>query len=204
MPPATENAASPSRSTEANRNRLLEILVRTSFNAVEEPVYKLASGLMSRYYVDCRMALSHPEARLLVGEIIAERIAGMTIDAVGGMAVGAYPIANAVSDAIYRNQGLSVPAFLVRKEPKKHGLQKWIEGDVAGCRRVLIVDDVVTTGQSTVQAIDKSREAGLEVANAIVLVDRDEEGGRANIERTGVNFEALFSLRDLREWKRTH
>ena len=187
-----------------SRTRLLKILLDTSFHSGETEAYPLASGVSSEYYIDCKMALSHAEARELAAELILERLGDTRIDAVGGMELGAYPIANAVSDALYRKTEQSVRAFVIRKEAKKHGLKKFLEGDVEGCHTALIVDDVVTTGDSTIKAIRQSREAKLEVVKAIVLVDR-QEGGREKIEKLNVPFESLFTLQDLLQYeKRSH
>lgn len=177
--------------------RLREILRRTSLQSRDEAVFRLASGKMSRYYVDCKQALSDPEARALIGELILERIAGLYFDAVGGLEIGAYPIATAVSDAIFRATGAKVRAFVVRKESKQHGIQGLIAGNVKSGDRALIVDDVVTAGSSTIKAIKGARVADLLVERVIVLIDREEEDGRKNIEAEGVSFEALFTLSQL-------
>jgi orotate phosphoribosyltransferase len=177
--------------------RFEQILRRTSLQVRDEPVFRLASGKTSRYYVDCKQALSDPEARALVGELILARIAGLQFDAVGGMEIGAYPIATAVSDAIFRANRAKVRAFVVRKESKQHGMSGLLAGDVKPGDRVLIVDDVVTAGTSTIRAIKGARAAGLRVDHVIVLLDRQEEDGRQNIETQGVRFEALTTLPEL-------
>jgi len=181
------------------RRRFLEILKATSFRSSYEPVFRLASGRVSKYYVDCKQALSFPEARLLIADLIGERLNPESIDAIGGLEIGAYPIATCVSDAIYRASGATVRAFVVRKEPKSHGIRDLIAGDVRQGDRAVIVDDVVTEGGSTLKAIETSRKAGLIVERAIVLVDREEAGGRANVEAAGVKFEALCTLHELAE-----
>ncbi len=177
--------------------RLREILKRTSLQSRDEPVFRLASGKMSRYYIDCKQALSDPEARALVGQLILERIGGASFNAVGGMELGAYPIATSLSDAIFRATGAKVQAFVVRKEPKQHGIQGVIAGNATRGDNALIVDDVVTAGSSTIKALTGARSVGLVVDRVIVLVDREEEDGRKNIEEQGVLFEALFTLSEL-------
>jgi orotate phosphoribosyltransferase len=179
------------------RDRLLEILLATSFRSEKEPVFRLASGRMSQYYIDCRQALSFPEARALLGALIFDRIAWGSFDAVGGMELGAYPIAIAVSDAIYQKAGRTVRAFVVRKQPKTHGVGDLIAGQVRSGDRCLIVDDVITSGKSTADAIAGARGAGLIVDRAIVILDRQEAGGRSMIENLGVRCESLFTLADL-------
>jgi orotate phosphoribosyltransferase len=181
------------------RRRFLEILRDTSFRSSPEPVFRLASGRLSKYYVDCKQGLSYPEARALMAELICDRLKGESINTVGGLEIGAYPIATCVSDAIYRETGRTVRVFIVRKEPKSHGIRDLIAGDIRQGDKALIVDDVVTEGTSTLKAIDASRKAGLTVERAIVLVDREEAGGRANIESAGVKFEALCTLGELVE-----
>jgi orotate phosphoribosyltransferase len=181
----------------ADSGRLLEILVRTSFRSEDTPVFKLASGKMSQYYVDCKQALSYPEARELIGALIFNLIKGEEYDAVGGLEIGAYPIATSVSDRIFRETGKSVRAFVVRKNVKPHGIQSLVAGDVHQGQKALIVDDVITTGTSTIDAIQRARAAGLAVSRAIVLVDREEGDGKRNIEHEDVRCTALFTLADL-------
>ena len=177
--------------------RLLEILRQTSLQSRSELAFRLASGKMSRHYVDCKQALSDPEARVLVGELVLERIGDLRLDAVGGMELGAYPIATASSDALFRATGAKVRAFVVRKAPKQHGVHGLIAGNVRPGDKTLIVDDVVTAGSSTIKAIQAAREVGLVVERAIAVIDREEEDGRKNIEAQGVSFEALTTLSEL-------
>jgi orotate phosphoribosyltransferase len=185
--------------TTATRQELLQILIRTkAFKSSPTPIFRLASGEMSSFYIDCRVGLSHAEVRRIVGEMILDLTQG-PIDAVGGLLIGAYPIAIAVSDAAYAKNGQNIRAFAVRKEPKAHGLGKLIEGDVAKGDRVLVVDDVITSGKSTIEAIRKCREEGLLVSQAIGIIDREEQDGRKRIEDERVRFDALCTLRELRE-----
>jgi orotate phosphoribosyltransferase len=183
--------------------RMARTLVETeSFKYSDTPVFPLASGALSNSYIDCRTALSYPSARELIGSLILERVDDIvdSLDAVGGLVIGAYPIAIALSDAAYRrSRNRELRAFVVRKEPKGHGLKKLIEGRVGPGDRVLIVDDVVTSGGSTIEAITKCRAEGLEVARAVVLVDRQEQDGRQKIEREGVALESLCLMSDLKE-----
>src|SRR5213594_4138070 len=183
----------------ATREELLQILIKTkAFKSSSTPIFPLASGEMSPFYIDCKVGLSHQAARRIVGEMILDLVHS-PIDAVGGLLIGAYPIAIAVSDAAYRRSGQDLRAFAVRKEPKSHGLKKLIEGDVSKGDRVLIVDDVITSGTSTIEAIRKSREEGLIVAQAIAIVDREEQEGSKKIQNEGVRFAALCTLLDLQK-----
>lgn len=175
---------------------LIDLILKTSFHYSEAPQFPLASGQLSQYYIDCRIALSYSTVRRLVGEMILHKLGPLKVEAVGGMAIGAYPVAIAVSDAAER-KGLEIPAFVVRKEPKGHGMKKYIEGSVKPGMPVLVVEDVVTTGKSTVDAIHRCLDEGLQVIRAMAVIDRQEQGGRENIEKTGVSFDALLTLKDL-------
>lgn len=175
--------------------RLLEILLKKSFKYSEEPIFKLVSGRMSNYYINCKTTTLDPEAMLLIGHIFYNRVKALHINAIGGLTLGADPIALATA-MVSGMQDDAINAFVVRKKAKEHGLMKWIEGNVQEGDKVVIVDDVVTTGQSTIDAIDRARESGLNIIKAIALVDR-QEGGRENIERKRISFESVFTRDDL-------
>lgn len=183
------------------RARLADLLIETrSFRMTETPTFPLASGVLSPFYIDCKIALSFPEARELVGQGMFRSAVDSGAFAVGGLIIGAYPIAIAVSDVAFRETGRVVRAFVIRKEPKKHGLKKCVEGiEPAQGERVVIVDDVITSGKSTIDAIHKAREEGFVVERALALVDRQEQGGRQAIEAEGVSFDALCTLSQLKE-----
>lgn len=165
--------------------------------------FTLASGKKSDLYIDCRMTALDSRGARLIGEVgwaaVRERISAeeLEIDAIGGMTLGADPISLAVgmtSGMSHPDEALDV--FVVRKEPKAYGGTKQIEGCFSEGSKVIVVDDVITTGGSTIKAIDAIRREGGEVAFALVLVDR-EEGGRAAIEEHGVPVVSLFSRADL-------
>jgi orotate phosphoribosyltransferase len=138
----------------------------------------LTSGRKARYYVDAKRAILRPEGFAALGELVAEEARRVGATAVGGMTMGADPVACAALAA-----GAEVKAFFVRKERKEHGLQRWIEGpELEPGERCLVVEDVVTTGGSTVAAIERVREEGLEVAGVASVLDRLAGGGEA-IER---------------------
>lgn len=182
---------------DAERHRLIELLRDSSVKSAVEPIFRLASGKMSRYYVDCKQVLSDPEARALIGRLAGQLIQHYSFEVIGGLELGAYPIAIAISDAIFRQSGMKLRVFVVRKEPKGHGIGDLIAGQVAPGERALIVDDVVTTAGSTVKAIRGARQAGLLVDHALALIDREEEGGRSNLKAEGVSFAALFRMSEL-------
>jgi len=179
---------------------LLRIIYQKGFKYSEKEDLKLSSGKLSKFYIDCRVVNSSAKAKYLISHIIYEKIVNLNIDAIGGSATGAIPIADAVSYLSYL-EGKELRSFWIRKESKGHGLKKWIEGDVKEGDRVVIVDDVITTGRSTVEAIQRAREAGLNVVMIIILIDREEERGRENIEKEGVEVEALFTISDLMRLK---
>lgn len=178
------------------QERLLRLLYEKSFRYSKEPAFRLVSGRLSRYYVDCKPTTMHPEGMALIGQLVYERVAHLDMAGIGGLTMGADPIAYAVALHAY-HQGKTMKAFVVRKEPKEHGTRRWIEGDVREGERVCIIEDVVTTGQSTIRAIERAREAGLEVVHVVALVDREEDEGRQNILRHNVSFEALFTIKQL-------
>jgi len=175
---------------------LLRLIYEKGFKFSEEAPFKLASGKMSSYYIDCRVVTSLAKAKYLISQVMFKKIIDLNVAAIGGPEAGAIPIADAVSYASYLH-GKEIQSFWIRKEAKGHGLKKWIEGDVKEGDRVVIVDDVITTGTSTIDAIRRAQEGGLIVVKAMVLVDREEEDGKQNIEREGVKVEALFTVSDL-------
>lgn len=177
-----------------SRERLLEILYTKSFIYREDPPFKLVSGRESFYYFDCKATTLDPEGCALVGELMFQAVRDLNPDAAGGLTLGADPIALSTSLEAYRNNKKIYP-LIVRKEPKKHGTQKWIEGSLEGVKRVVVIDDVITTGGSTITAIERMRESGLDVVKAAVIVDR-EEGGRENIEALGIDVVSLFKKSD--------
>jgi len=167
---------------EANRQRLLHLLRRLSY---ENREVILASGRPSNFYIDCKQTVLTAEGHYLAGwlihRVIAER--APEVSALGGLTMGADPLASAASTISFLG-ARPLDAFYVRKEPKAHGTQKWIEGEksVPPGTRVAIVEDVVTTGGSTRKAIERARLHGLEVRLVVALVDR-EEGGRDEVEK---------------------
>ena len=177
------------------KQRLIELLVEKSFKYSDEPTFKLASGLLSNYYVDCRKTTHAAEGKVLIGTIVFDMIRDLDVQAVGGLTMGADPIACAVSYAAYL-QKKEIASFSIRKEAKGHGLKKQVEGDVAEGDRVVIVEDVITTGGSTIKAIQAARAEGLAVLKVIALVDR-EEGGREEVLKHISAVEAVCTRTEL-------
>jgi orotate phosphoribosyltransferase len=179
------------------REKLLDLLVRHSYRYDPAAPFLLSSGGRSTYYVDCRATTMRGEAMDLVGALVAELLPPGA-QAVGGLTMGADPIAHAVASWSTRH-GREMNVFSVRKEPKKHGTGKWIEGCVERGTRVAVVDDVVTTGGSTIEAMKRCRDEGIVVEGIVVLVDR-QEGGLAAVQReagAGVPARAVFTREEL-------
>ena len=155
----------------------------------------LSSGRTAEYYVDAKRALLRPPAYRAAGVLVAAEAADRGADAVGGMTMGADPLACA---AIGAEAGDGLVAFFVRKEKKQHGLQRWIEGpELAVGTRCLVVEDVVTTGGSTVRAIERIMEEGLEVAGVMAVVDRLAGGAEAIERAAGARYRPLLTIDDL-------
>jgi orotate phosphoribosyltransferase len=184
------------------KSHLAKAIVDTdSFHWASTARYTLASGRVSEYYVNCKQILSHPRHRRLVAELISAHLASWEVQAIGGMEIGAIPIATAVSDYVYAHKGRELRTFVVRKKAKDHGMKHAVEGCFQTGDRVLIVDDVLTTGQATIDAINQARAAGLDVKHALVIVDRQEDSGRERVEALGVPVTSLLTLQDLKELK---
>jgi orotate phosphoribosyltransferase len=182
------------------RERLRSLLQEKSIYHGE---FTLASGAKSDFYVDARVTTLDPRGACLIGEVGWELVKetasklGKRVDAIGGLTMGADPVALSIGIAAQRQDpSSSLQVFTVRKAAKEHGRQKRIEGNFSPGNSVVVVDDVITTGGSTIQAIDAIEEAGGQIAFVIVLVDR-EEGGRENIEKRGYKVIPIFTRADL-------
>jgi orotate phosphoribosyltransferase len=182
-------------STRSNlRKDLLRLLASKSFRLGR---FKLSSGASSDYYIDCRTTTLDAKGSRLTGEVFAAEIRKRKWkpEAIGGLTMGADPIVSAVSVVSGKLHG-----FLVRKAEKQHGTGQRIEGFREQRARVVIVDDVCTTGASTVQAIEAAREFGFKVTGVMCLVEREEAKGRANVEKAAypAPFVAIFTAEDVR------
>ena len=184
--------------------QLLSLLARTSFKLGQ---FKLSSGGTSDYYIDCRTTTLHAEGGRLTGEAILDLLSEnqIQVEAVGGLTMGADPIVSNVATAsAWRAQNHSgsplIHGFLVRKAEKAHGTARRIEGFCREGARVLIVDDVCTTGASTINAIEAAREAGMIVAAVVCIVEREEANGRTGVEAAakGAPFLSLFTAVQVR------
>ncbi|MEW6720650.1 MAG: orotate phosphoribosyltransferase [Thermodesulfobacteriota bacterium] len=174
----------------ADRNRFLSILREKSY---EKRKVVLSSGKESDFYIDCRQTTLDAEGAVLTGRLFCAMLeVGERPEAVGGITLGADPIVTAVS-ITSAMRGWPVPAFIIRKEPKKHGTAQWIEGtkNLRPGMRVAILEDVVTTGASTLRAIERAALSGLVVARVLCLVDRNEGGAEA-VAAAGFRIEPMF------------
>ena len=180
------------------REQLLRLLAEKSFRLGD---FKLSSGGTSDYYIDCRTTTLDAMGARLTGEVFWEEIQSQGWDpqAIGGLTMGADPIVVSTSVAAYIARH-SLHGFLVRKAEKQHGTGQRIEGFRQEGARVVIVDDVCTTGSSTVQGIEAAREFGFEVIGVMCLVEREEAKGRSNVEQAAApaKFVTIFTANDVR------
>jgi orotate phosphoribosyltransferase len=183
-------------SRDTDRARLIEIVKARSFTTGGE--VKLASGRSSNFYFNMKPTMLDPEGASLIGSLICKALAGKSVDMVGGLEMGAVPIATAVAVASQLG-GWPLPAFFVRKLAKEHGTQSLVEGLPKGetlkGRRVVIVEDVTTTGGSAMKAIEAVRADGATVERVITIVDR-LEGAAETFKSAGIIFEAILNTKD--------
>lgn len=174
---------------------LIDMLCQKSFKFSQEPIYKLVSGRMSQYYVNCKPVTLCARGMFLAGHLIFDSIKDDGVTAVGGLTFGADPLAVATAfTSELKNRPIN--AFSIRKTRKDHGMIRWIEGDVQPGKRVAIIDDVATTGGSTVKAVERARAEGLEVAKAVIFVDR-QEGGVQHIKQHVSNVSSIITRDEL-------
>jgi orotate phosphoribosyltransferase len=196
-----EMASSPAHD---DRSALLHLLSRISFKL---GTFKLSSGATSDYYIDCRITTLHAEGGRLTGLAMLKLLhdAGLRPAAVGGLTMGADPVVSSIAIASAQQAHADakqplVNGFLVRKGEKVHGMRRRIEGFFEPGAQVVIVDDVCTTGASTIEAIEVARDAGLTIIGGACLVERAEAKGRPNVEAAmqGKPFLSLFTADDVR------
>ncbi len=174
---------------------LINMLCQKSFKFSQEPIYKLVSGRMSQFYINCKPVTLCARGMFLAGHLIFDSIKDDDVAAVGGLTFGADPLAVATAfTSELKNRPIN--AFSIRKTRKDHGMIRWIEGDIQPGERVAIIDDVATTGGSTIKAIERARAEGLEVAKAVIFVDR-QEGGVQNIKQHVSKVSSIITRDDL-------
>lgn len=178
------------------RERLRELLLKLS---CERGEFTLASGRKSDFYFDGKQTSLHPEGAQILGSLFFDLLSRVNppIEAVGGPTLGADPLVCAVSGESLK-RGTPWPAFIIRKEPKQHGTKAWIEGEknLRPGMRVAVLEDVITTGKSSLEAAQKALDAGLKIVCIAAIIDR-EEGGREAIEAAGYRLETLFTKSEL-------
>jgi orotate phosphoribosyltransferase len=176
------------------RQKLIKLLIERS---VKRGHFILASGKSSDLYIDARITTMSPEGLAFIGPIAIEAMknAGWEIDAAGGLTLGADPVAYSIAVASYQSPPF-IRAFTVRKDHKKHGTKKLIEGPFRAGDRVVIVEDVITTGVSALRAIAAVKSAGGEIKGVLTVIDR-EDGGRETIERGGYSVISLIRLSEI-------
>ncbi len=180
------------------KERLKELILEYAFQYSETPTFKLAHGGVSQFYFNCKRITLDPEGQYLIGNLAFEAIRELDMQAIGGLTLGADPISGAVAYTSWL-KGKPIQAFVVRKKQKDHGIVSLIEGKVKAGDRVVVVDDVITTGGSTLQAIAACRQAGLEVVKVVVLIDRQEMNGKENILKEVPYLEALVTKDEIME-----
>jgi len=177
------------------RDRLLDLLC--SF-AYREGDFVLSSGQKSSYYINCKPVTLHPEGALATGRLLFSMLSA-DVQAVAGLTLGADPIVTAVS-IVSALGDRPIPALIVRKEAKGHGTMAYIEGPtLPEGATVVVLEDVVTTGKSAMQAVERLRGAGYKVDRILALIDR-EQGGAEFYRSVGLDFEAVFTIKDIQEW----
>lgn len=165
--------------------------------AYQEGDFVLSSGQPSSYYINCKPVTLHPEGALIIGRIVRSLLPANT-QAVAGLTLGADPIVSAVSVvSAYEHQ--PIPALIIRKEAKGHGTKAYIEGPtLPESAHVVVLEDVVTTGQSALKAVERLRDAGYSVKQVIAIVDR-LQGGAELYTRVGLQFQAVFTITDIQQ-----
>lgn len=186
-------------SPQSSRQELLRLIAKNSFRLGN---FTLSSGLKSDYYIDCRTTTLHAQGAELTGRVFLELFhqQGWHPQAIGGLTLGADPIVTAVA-VISAQEHTPIHGFLVRKAEKAHGMGQRIEGFQEKGANVVIVDDVCTTGSSTIQALEAAREFGFNIIGAACLVEREEAGGRPAVERAAAPapFVSLFRSSEVKE-----
>lgn len=177
-------------------DRLKEIILEKSFQYSDEPIFNLAHAGKSNFYFDCKTTMLDPEGAEIIARLIFDKIKDLDISAVGGLELGAVPISSIVM-LISQQEGKPIKGFVVRKAVKGHGKRAKIEGQIKPGEKVVVVDDVITTGTSTIRAIEAITNIGAEVEKVIVLVDREESNGRQNIQELCPNVESLMKRSEI-------
>jgi orotate phosphoribosyltransferase len=176
----------------SNRNELLELIVK---NSLKRGDFTLSSGKKSTYYIDGKLTTLDSRGSFLVARVFLAMLSDSVPDAVGGLTLGADPIIGSML-ALAGMEDLPLRGFIVRKEAKGHGTQSLVEGPVSKADRVVVLEDVLTTGSSSLKAVNAVRDLGCEVDRVLAVVDR-EQGAKENLKEAGCRMEAIFSVKEL-------
>jgi orotate phosphoribosyltransferase len=176
-----------------NREKLLSLIQNRAFMRGE---VKLSSGQKSDFYVDGKMIEMHPLGAYLIGEALFEQVEGMGVNAVGGLAIGAVPLVTSLAVSCHLHGRDDIEGFFVREEAKSHGTMKTIEGKLPEGARVVIVDDVVTSGNSVLKAVEAVEGKGATVVAIVAIVDRDA-GAKEFFAAKGYRYESIFTKQDV-------
>ena len=180
-----------------DKTRLIELIKKYSFKKTETPEITLTSGKKSCFYFNLKKVTYMPEGQVLIGALMYDKIQklGLKPKGIGGLTLGADPISLATAYTSHLKQN-NIHGFAIRKETKAHGMQLQIEENIEKKDKVIIVDDVVTTGKSTIQAIKIARKYDLDIITVIVLLDRCEENGKENVEKLGISMHSILTIND--------
>ena len=182
--------------------RLREIILEKAFEYADEPIFTLANAEKSNFYFNCKPVVLDPEGAEIVSRLVFDRIKDLSVSAVGGLELGAVPISSMIT-LVSQLKGKPIKGFIVRKKSKDHGIPTKIEGLLAAGEKVVIVDDVITSGKSTIEAIEAVREVGANVEKVVILVDREEHDGKQNIQKYCADVEALVTRTEIMDLYRS-
>ena len=176
---------------------LFDMLKTYGYKFSQKAVFQLASGQMSRVYIDCKTVSLIPEGLSLIGKVIFDKVKDLNIQTVGGLEFGAIPLAIATSMIAFQN-GIDIRPFIVRKQPKDRGLKKLVEGVLNKDDRVVILEDVITTGKSAISAIKAVKDLDIDITidHVLAIVDRQEEGIINIFKEEGYKVESIFKITD--------
>ena len=194
----TDSSVLSTANTETLREVLLNAIAKYAY---VEGDFVLSSGAKSTYYINCKQVTLRAEGGLALGRLLFELLPEDTA-AVAGLTLGADPMVSAVS-VVSAYEGKPIPALIIRKKPKGHGTKAYIEGvSLSPGSKVIVLEDVVTTGGSALTAVERLQDAGYEVTQILALVDR-EQGGTELYQSKGIDFKALFSIRDVQQYAKS-
>ena len=177
------------------KNKLARLLLERSY---KEGDFTLTSGKKSDYYFDCKQTALHAEGSYLIGRLFVEALKDFDAKGVGGMTLGADPLVSAVT-VVSHLEGRPMPGFIIRKKSKGHGTNQYLEGlaNFEAGDKVVLLEDVCTTGGTLVTAAERVRDAGLEIVGVLAVLDR-EEGGRQRLKEAGLDLQAIFTRQELK------